>query len=553
MTRMKGADAFLACLKREGVKYIFGNPGSTEAPILDALVRDRDVTYLITLHESVAVGMADGYARGGETLGVVNVHTGAGTANALGAIYNASIEKSPILVAAGSKDTRLLGRNCFSEVTDMPGMARQFTKWSRQVTCADRVPEELSRGIKIATTEPQGPVYLSFPEDLLAEEIDAGAAMSLRLANPLIPQPDEDMVKKAARLLMDAKAPLMIAGTEVARSNALGDAVRLAELLGLPVMTEGRESLATLNFPHSHPSFRGMFDPDSPLVKNADVILGIGCKLFVETAYSSTPDIPPGAAILHFHPDPHELAKIYPEAVSVLGDAGKSITALIAACAPLLTEALRKTIRERIGRLKTDKEALDAALTKATEDAWDKTPISLARLFGEMNRCLARDAIIADEAIRSSRALYRFYHFDIPGTYQRSTAGVLGWGLPAAMGLKLANPGRQVVAVVGDGGFLFTVQGLWTAARYAIPVVVVICNNRQYRAVRDACIRYDGIAARCGSFVGTDMNDPEVEFTQLAAGFGVWAKKITAPEAIGPALSEALSLGKPAVLDVRIA
>jgi benzoylformate decarboxylase len=148
--------------------------------------------------------------------------------------------------------------------------------------------------------------------------------------------------------------------------------------------------------------------------------------------------------------------------------------------------------------------------------------------------------------------LLKFYDFEIPGTFHRSAGGYLGWGGPAALGVKLANPGRQVISLVGDGSFLFSIQNLWTAARYNIPVVVVICNNRKYKAVKDTCMQYKGIGVERGMFIASDIKDPDIEFCRLAEGFGVWARKIVHPEEIKPALKEALSLGKPAVLDVKI-
>ena len=174
-------------------------------------------------------------------------------------------------------------------------------------------------------------------------------------------------------------------------------------------------------------------------------------------------------------------------------------------------------------------------------------------LFREVNQTVEKDAIIVDEATRSSRALLRFYDFEIPGTFYRSAVGYLGWGAPAALGVKLANPGRQVIWLVGDGSFLFSIQNLWTAAKYNIPVVVVICNNRKYKAVKDTCMQYKGVGVENrGVFIATDIRDPDIESADWPKRFGVWAKKIVHPEEIKPALKEALSLGKAAVLDVKI-
>ncbi len=549
---MKGADAVLACLRAEGIKYIFGNPGTTEIPLLDALSAVTDITYLVTLHESVAVGMADGYARSGGRIGFVSVHTAAGTSNCLGGIYNAFIEKSPIVVTAGCKDTRLLGRECFSEVPDFAGLPRQFTKLSWAVLRSDRIAENLLRGIKTAVTQPCGPVFMTFCEDLLDQEVELGEVVSQIPRTSLAFSGDQQAIQEAARLLVGARTPLLIAGGEIAKRGAMPDVVALADLLGVPVMAESRDSLSTLNFPHTHPAFRGSFESSSAYVQNADVVLGIGCKMFTQKVYSPEPDIPKRAKIIHFHSDPHELARIYREDVSVLTDAKKGILDLMEAIKPLLTVKLKKTFKDRIKTLKIDHDTADRLREEEITSAWNKKPIQLPRLVREIQNALKKDAIIVDESTRSSRALLKYYGFELPGTYYRSSAGVLGWGTPAAMGVKLANPDRQVVAFVGDGSFTFSLQGLWTAAKYNIPVVVIICNNRQYKAVKDATVQYKGIAVRTGNFVATDLTGPNIDFCQVANGFGVWAKKVTLPEKIKDVLAEALKLGKPAVIEVAL-
>ena len=552
MPKMNGARAFLECLKLEGVKYIFGNPGTTEVPLLEALCGFPEITYVLAVQEGVAVGMADGYTRGGGDIGVVNVHTAVGTANTIGGIYSSCIANSPVLVAIANKDMRILGRSCFCEVPDLPGLTRQFTKWSWEVRRAGNIPEDLLRGIKVATTLPRGPVFLSFTEDLLQEEIDVEPLVSTRPKSPLSFQGNEEEIREAAQLLVRAEAPLFIAGNEVAWAGAIPEAIELAEMIGLPVMTEGRESLATLNFPYTHSHFQGILTPGSPHVKKADLVLGIGCKIFVDFSYSKESVIPRTAKIVHFHSDPHELARLYPEEISVLCNAKEGIKTLLGALRCVLTEELKDKFRQRMERLKKEKEEQTRKKEIEIDSHWHEVPIHLSRLVRELKGSVEKDAIIVDEAVTSSKELWRFYDFELPGTYHRSPAGALGWGVPAALGIKLANPHRQVVAFVGDGTFLFSIQSLWTAARYGIAVVIIVCNNREYRAVRDACVQYRGPGAKEGLFIATDLKDPDIEFCQLAEGFGVWAKKITNPEEIRPSLKEALSLGKPAVLDVRV-
>ncbi len=549
---MNGAEAVLACLRAEGIKYIFGNPGTTEVPLLDVLSETADITYLVTLQESVAMGMADGYARSGGRIGLVNVHTAAGTSNCLGGMYSAWREKTPLLVTAGCKDSRMLGRECFSEVPDFAGLPRQFTKWSWQILRSDRLAEGLLRGIRTALTPPRGPVFLVLCEDLLCQDVPVQEIISQVPRTSLACAGDPEALQEAARILAGARRPLLIAGTEIAERDALAEAVALADLLALPVMTEGRDALMSLNFPHTHPSFRGDFEPASPYAREADVVLGIGCRMFTQKSYSPEPDILKGVKIIHLHSDPHELARLYPEEVSILTDAKRGLQDLQAALQPLLDKDAQERIRERRQVLQGEQEDLKRRKEEEIAAAWGKLPLSLPRLVRELQAAVARDAIIVDESTRSSRALLKYYEFAVPGTYYRSAAGVLGWGVPAALGVKLANPGRQVVAFVGDGSMNFSIQSLWTAASYNIPVVVVICNNRQYKAVKDASVQYKGNAVRTGKFVASDLSAPPIDFCKVAEGYGVWARQITKPEDIQPALKEALDLGKPAVLEMLL-
>jgi len=550
---MKAAELFLACLREAKVTTIFGNPGTTEIPLLDALTEKKDINYLITLHENVAVAMADGYARASGKVGFVNVHTAAGTANALGGLYNAFVDNSPVVVTAGYKDTRILGRECFSEVPDLLGMTRQFTKFSWSLLLADRVAEDLLRGIRTALIPPRGPVFMSFPENLLGEEIKDGKIKSTLPELPIIFEGAPQLIDKAAKLLVEAKYPLLIAGSEIARAGILEKAIELADLLGFAVVTEGRESLCSLNFPHTHPAFRGSFQASLPEVRRADVILGLGCKAFTQTSYSEEPELPPQAIFIHFHSNPHEIGKIYKAHIGVLTEVSRGTEKLIEACLPLITREVKKAIEERKEFLKNEKEHLEAKKREELASLWDKKPISVPQLVQVLNGILKPDTVIVDEAVRSSRALLRFYNFTEKDTYFRASGGVLGWGVPAALGIKLAMPERDVVAFVGDGSLLFSVQALWTAAKYRIPIKIIVCNNRQYRAVKDAALRYQGVVSRLGYCVGTDLVEPEIDFCKLAEGLGIEAVSIGEPKDLKGTLTEIINIAeKPVLVDVKI-
>jgi len=549
---LSGAESLLECLKVEGVKYVFGNPGTTEVAILDALVDRPEINYILTLHESVAVGMADGFARAGGGIGFVNVHTALGLSNAIGNLYSAYKDGTPLVLTIANKDSRVLGREMFSEVDDLLGMTRQFTKRSWQVLRPERIAEDIIRSFKIAATPPTGPVFLSIPEDFLALELDVEIPPSQRfVSQPQLCAESENM-ETAIKLLLAAKQPLLIAGTEVSKAKAVKEAVELAELLGLPVLNEGRQSLSTMNFPSNHPLYRGGFDPQSEYVQSCDLLFAVGCELFVQNSFSKSDDILKTIKTIHMHSNPAKIGKLYPAEVPIVSNVKNGLLTVIELAKNLTTPDITALIKQRFDKLKAEWNEKEAHKAKQIKAGWGKTPIRTAQLVKELNDIADSSAIIVDEAIRSSRPLLQHYHFTQPGTYLRSPAGYLGWGAPAALGVKLAQPNRQVIALVGDGAFIISNQALWTAARYNIPVTFIVCNNREYRAVKDAAVRFKGKAVEKNLFIGSSIDNPAPDLSRIAEGFGVSATTVTEPDEIKPSLENALQSQKPWVLDVRI-
>ncbi|MEW6674012.1 MAG: thiamine pyrophosphate-binding protein [Thermodesulfobacteriota bacterium] len=550
--KRSGAETLLACLKNEGVRYIFGNPGTTEVAILDALVEAPGLEYVLTLHETVAVAMADGYARAGGGVGFVNIHTALGLSNAIGGLYTCRIDGIPVVLSVANKDSRILGRGVFSEVDDICGMARQFTKWSWQVLRPERIAEDVTRAFKIAATPPAGPVFLSMPEDLLAAETESEILPSQRFAARPRPLPAPEDIGKAVDLLLAAKNPVMIAGNEVALSQAVPQAVELAEFLGIPVLAEGRQSLSYLNFPLDHPLYRGGFESFSEYVESSDLILAAGSELYVQTAYSETDETLRKIRTVHLHSNPAVVGKHYPAEVPVIGDLKAALAMLLKGIKAAASAKRTGAFRQRFARLKADWKETEKIKAKEIESGWGKTPIRVAQLVREIQDAAGPDAVIVDDAIRSSRPLLKYYKLNRPGSYYRTPAGYLGWGVPAALGVKLALPERQVIAYVGDGGFIMSNQALWTAARYRIPITVIVCNNRQYRAVRDGAKRFKGKAVAKNTFIGSSIDNPAPDLARLAESFGVAGYTVNKPSQIKPLLSEALRSKTTSVLDVWI-
>ncbi len=549
---MRGAEQLVQALAAAGVEYVFGLPGSTETAILDALAAGVSFRYLLTLHESVAVGMADGYARGSGRPGIASLHTSVGTANALSALYNAWRDSSPVVVTAGHKDTRIHNRDGFCTLPDLAGLPRSFTKWSAESRAASQIAADLQRAMKIAATPPCGPTYLALPEDLLAAEVEA-SDLPHSGARPWAPPAgvrcDRAALLEAAQLLAQATRPILLAGDEIDARGAWAEAVHLAERLGLPVLQEPRHSAARVNFPQDHPLYAGAYTPEHPLVREADLLLAVGCRLFVEFSYVPAPELPAGAQLIHVHRNPWELSKLYPADLAIVSDPDLFLADL---SSWFEEHPLPGIERRRAGGRARVEAHRAAAPPQRSVTAPDTLPVPVAYLVEEMGRVLPASAVIVDEGVRSSPPLLSRYTFRMPGSYHRSSGGGLGWGLPAALGVKLAQPDRPVIAYLGDGSALFSLQALWTAARYRIPVVVVICQNQGYQAVKAALDDYRGLAALRGVFPGSGIDAPVVDFVRLAEGYGVPARRVEHPGELGDRLREGLKAEGPTLIEIPL-
>src|SRR5208283_3818978 len=333
MMHTTGRQALLEILKQEGVCSIFGNPGTTELPLMDALVKEPSLHYILALHESIAIGMADGYALAGSRLGVVNVHTAPGLANSLGMLYNAQKSGAPILVTAGQHDQSFTATEPVVWA-DLPPMAQPFVKWSGEVRRPEDLPRLMRRAAKTSLAHPSGPVFLSLPVDILSCERDFDLQGSTRIA-PRIAG-DRAAVDQAARLLAAAESPLLVAGDIVARSDALAELVELAELVGCPVLNDCMASACT--FPFTHPQYAGSMTRLSPQIRDLlnrhDLLFSVGADLFALSLPDQVDPMPPDLTVIHLDLDPWELGKNYRDSVAIQGDPKATL--------PEIAEAFRR-------------------------------------------------------------------------------------------------------------------------------------------------------------------------------------------------------------------
>src|SRR6266851_2695995 len=551
MTEISGKRAFLALLKQEGVDILFGNPGTTELPLMDALAVESELRYVLGLQEAAVLAMADGYAQASGKLAVVNLHVAPGLGNAMGMLYDAQKAGSSLLVTAGQHDQSFT----FSEPllwADLPTIARPLVKWSSEVRRLADLPRAVHRAAKTALAPPTGPVFLSLPADVLNEEADIDLGAPSRVAPRL--RGDQAAIAAAAALLAAAERPVLIAGDAVAQSGAHAELVALAELLGAPVWAEGVPS--TASFPASHPLFRGAMMRSQTVIRDIlrqhDLLFSVGGDLFTLSLPADIEAMPPDLPIIQLDTDAWELGKNYPARVAILGDPKATLPEITVAVAERMSAAQKARAGERLAALRQAIAAQRAELVAAARADSGKQPIHPLALLQAIGEALPAEAIVIDETISSGFGLRQLLKSDDFGSFYGIRGGGIGWGLPAAIGVKLARPGRPVVALIGDGSAMYTCQALWTAAHDRVAVVFVILNNGSYRILKQRTNALKAHAAQTDRYVGMDLAEPAIDFVGLALSLGVAAERArTVDEALAQ-LRDGLASDGPLLIDVAI-
>ena len=551
MTVMTGKRALLEMLRAEGVGYVFGNPGTSESPIMDALEEYPDLKYMLVMQEGAAMGMADAYARATGRPAFVNLHIETGLANGISLLHNANEGGTPLVLTAGNKDIRELAHGR----TDLAKMVEQFTKWSAEATHPDQIPYFLRRAFNEAKTPPTGPTFVAFSANALDGEADVEIVPSPATYSRIAP--DGRALGKAVDLLAKASNPVMVVGDRIGQSDATQEAVTVAELLGSPVYAS---LYSEVNFPSSHPQFMdtirlGQGDSYEAL-SSADVVLIVG-KLSSFYYMFSKPVLRfmgPNTKLVHLDSDQRAVGSTQPTEVAMVADPKVALGQLAEALDATMSGSAREAAKGRASVVAEQTAAIKEAWKQRVKERWDIRPMSAERMIAEVAPVLPDDVIIADDAVTTRTALHNTLEFDEPGELMSGRGGALGWGIGGAMGIKLANPDRPVVCIVGDGSAMMTVQGLWTAAVENIPVVYLICNNGSYRVLKVNIDAYKKDVLQDSSpskYIGMDFAAP-LNLAGMAEAMGVHGRRIEDPDELGPALRRALDLGKPAVLDVAI-
>lgn len=503
---------------------MFGNPGTVEQGMLDALGDVRGFEYVLALHESVAVAMADGYARATARPALVQLHSSVGLGNAVGMLYQAKRGHSPLLVIAGDAGVRYDNMDG-QMAADLVAMAAPVTKHATRVTHPGSLLRVLRRAVKVAMTPPRGPVFVALPMDVLDAMCDEPAVPSTIPVTTAAPDVDH-----VVRLLRTARQPIILMGDGVAVSGAQEELTRVAESLAAPVWGV---DCSEVNMDATHPLYRGqlghMFGHVSAsVVGTADVVLIVGTAVFPEVFPYLTTPFRAGATVVQIDLDTHEIAKNFPVDAAVAADPKATLAAIAAALG---------------GRTR-----YEWSWRRPEPNPDDLMEVFAAELAGQANDRL----VVFDEALTASPALVRHLPPRRPGGYFLTRGGSLGVGIPGAIGVQLARPGADVVAFTGDGGSMYTIQALWTAARYAVPAKFVICDNHRYELLDRNIEQYwreRGIASHRhpASF---DLSHPEIGFAELARSLGVDAIRVEKPSQVPAAVRRMLASSGPFLIDL---
>ena len=554
-SRMRGARAVVETLKAHGTEYLFGIPGNT-IPLFAEFAGRNDIKPILTRDERGAACMADGYARISQKPGVCTGTSGAGTTNMLTGIAEAWMSSIPVIAITSARTTTETGKNpimfCRGRVYDTFDVLKPYTKWGIQVHHAARVSELLSRAYAIATTGRPGPVQVElYPPAMLDEwDYDIVGDQEFSVWPAARVWPDPSKLAAAAKLLVEAKRPVIVSGGGVVRAGAWDEMIALAEHLSIPVATTlfGKGSI-----PEKHPLAVGVCGIHSRIsanqtVEQADLVFFIGSNTDEHTTNKGTLPAPGKVTIIHLDVDPEEIGRNYPTAVGIVSDAKTGLAGLLDAVKALVPQ--QRYVKERYEFVA---ERVTAWRERIRPDQLsDATPIKPQRLIHEISNFLNKDAIVLGDLSFSSIWVDVHYDVPIPGPFVTYARGfdMLGWGLPASLGAQLAAPGRQVLSVIGDGSLGFCIGELETARRYNIPAVNVVLNN--------STLGYEKFLMKYCNKPGEIMHEhpgcdySDTDYAAVARGFGCVGIRVEHPSEIRPALEKAFASGRPALIDVVI-
>ncbi|HEX2851079.1 MAG TPA: thiamine pyrophosphate-binding protein [Acidimicrobiales bacterium] len=544
-----GRDILLEVLRTEGVRHLFGNPGTTELPLVDALVDAPDLHYVLALQEATAVAMADGYAQITGRPSFLNLHTSAGLGNAIGNLTNAMANRAPIVVTAGQQDYRhIVSEPLLSG--DLVRLASGATKWQHEVRTPAELGTVLRRAFHDAASAPSGPVFVSLPMDIVDAEGDLAAPAASRIQRATVAEGVDELADLLASIEPSRLA--IVAGDEVAAAGGIEALVKVAETLGCRVHASPLSS--TVPFPSTHPLYVGALAPAAAAIAQTlaayDVVFLVGGQAFLVYPYTPGSPVPDGVDLVHLSPAVTDVGRSHPVRLGLVGDPRATLTAL----QPLLAA--------RVDHYRATASADDIATATAGARAtyeqaalarYDDVPMQPIAAAHALTSALPDGSIVVQEAPTFGGHARAFHRAEREGQHFFCKGGGLGWGMPAALGVSLGADRHPVLCIVGDGSAMYSPQALWTAAHEDLPVVFAVVNNRQYLILKNALRQRGGATAKTSTYIGMDIDEPPVDFVALARSMGVEGTTVEKAGDVTDAVLAALDSGGPALLELPIA
>ena len=539
---MTGKKALMECIKAEGITNVYGNPGTSEGPIMEEIVRHKELRYLLTLQEGVATGMAEADARVNNKASFLSLHIDSGLVNGFSLMNDAYTTGTPMVVTSATYDVRNL-RN-----RDLVELAKPFTKWSTQVVLPDQVPSVMRKAFTEANTHPKGPVFVGFSSNALDGEADMEIYPS---SIPVYGGLDDHAIKEISTSIENSSYPVLLVGDRVAEDSALKEAVELAEKIGMMVFIEG----SNIPFPTNHPQMVGYHsirsDKQRSLLDDSDLIISAGADLFSDWFYEGDVLISDKTEFIFLDSKPNSQGNRQPSKITGLGNLKVIFKQLL----ETINYSKIENVKNRIDEISKIKKEIDDNAKKAAEKNWNNSLMSPERAMYELGNSLPKDTILVNDAISHRAAVMEYIKFESSDQMISGRGGSIGWGVGATLGVQCAAPDKNVVGIIGDGSAMMTVQGYWTAANDNIPCIFIILNNQSYRILK---VNIDYYRKKIREEVETSGDYPYMDFpmvlnhTEIAKSMGVDAVRITDPTEINAEITKAINSKKPRLIELMI-
>ena len=548
MPIISGRSAFLSILKDEGITHLFGNPGTTELPIMHALSEFPEMNYVLGLQEAIVIAMADGYSRATGKLSACNVHVAPGLGNAMGAIYNAKFVGSPIIITAGQQEQ---GHGLMEPQLSGPlvQMAEPLVKWAIEVTRLEDLPRIMRRAAKVALAPPSGPVFISLPGDILNTEKNIDLGGVTRINDNVVP--DDKTISTILKRIIKSTKPMIISGHEVACTNAFDEIQKFAEVIGAAVyqqtVTHGS------HYPSEHQNFMGFLPKNQTqakkIIEEYDLLICIGSDVLRMSVWSEDESLPKNMPILHIGLRDWEIGKNYHTELAIYGHVKSSLKKINEKFSSIDNSQFFTSAKSRIENIKNKNWSFNKKnLVLATQEYASTVPIRPEWLMMKIAENLPKKYVIVEEGLVSTRTLLKYLPIRKHNDFYGLASGGIGWAVSGAIGVSIANPDKTVIAIIGDGSSMYGIQSLWTAAHYNLDIVYIIANNYGYRIIQERLEDFHNNR----NFIGMDFKSPSIDFVKLSESMGVPSTRVKDPDKIGSAIKDASKSRGPHLIDIIV-